>query len=248
MRQPRSHLFDRAVVAESVATARTSQGLTHTELARRAGIGRTTLHRVEKGLPVQRSSLQAISAALEMNFDHMVQPTTTAFKGRRAYLHHDAGDSVWFGHGDVRAKIPPDNHERIQDSRERQRLGRNRLVSIFSTNPGYGLPQGPGIVLIELYDAYDGGVNPALFRHAVLFCVRGSARVTIDGGSVLLTQGSSIAYENALPMRMEPSEPVGPEELCPLLLCTGANRIGKIAEGDAHPLTPRGGRRIRRPS
>jgi transcriptional regulator with XRE-family HTH domain len=223
-------LIDRDLFAHNIQTIRMFTGLTQTELAAKAGISRDTVYQVEHGRCVRLSTLKRICEAISVDFTMTctVKQTFRFKPSERAYMIHLPEQTVWYEWGDRRRNIPADNLLRIQDCHERSRLGRAGLVPVFISTTSFIMPEGPGNVYLEIYGYYESGINAASYKDGVLHCLRGEVLITIEGETLHLCEGSMVGYNNYIQFGMQPVRPVGPDELPPLLLWIGANRVGRV--------------------
>lgn len=223
--------IDPAVVARNIRTMRATQGLTRRELAERAGITEVTLYHAENGKPLRRSTLKRIAEALNHNLDELTSKRSPILTKHGDFVVHRGQEAIWYGGIDSSRPSPTDRFEHIQESQERSRLGRNGLVPMFYSTPNFVMAEGPGVTLLELFHDYTG-FNSRLYEHAIVYCLRGRVRISLDGleEPTLLEQWDAFGYNNDVEMTFGPAEPVNVGELPPLVMWIGAVRKGRAPE------------------
>ena len=227
-----------------------TQGYSQDDLARRSGLAPKTIYRLERGLAVSRGSLLKVCEALEVLPEQLCalpMPSPRPVYGvHQLYGVHRQGESVWFMiGGDLRVRVPEDNFERTQHREERLRLGRQGLVAAFGYSLSFMMPEGPGIVMLELFGRLDGPFNATMYRECVLSCARGGVRVGVGDDVVELVEGEALGYRSKDLRWMEPLAPTDSDGLPSTLTWTGAVRVGNLPgesrKGDRVKRTKRGG-------
>jgi transcriptional regulator with XRE-family HTH domain len=220
---------DRARLAENIRSFRVIRGFSQAELARRAGVGITTIYKAELGRVVRQEYLRRI---VEVGLEGLLEEcmTTPRLINRKPddalYVKHDVGQTVWFVYGDRRRLVPEANQELIQDVRERMRLGRLGLATLFGCGTDYVMPNGPGILFYEVHGPTD--VITQNYRDAIYYALRGSVVIRWGEESVRLDEGESIGCDGTREIRMDLAEPLAAGQLPPLVQFCGANRVGKM--------------------
>ena len=203
-----------------------TQGYSQDDLARRSGLAPKTIYRLERGLAVNRGSFLRICEALEVLPEQLC---AAPMPPPPVYGVHRQGESVWFMiGGDLRVRVPEDNFERTQHRQERLRLGRQGLIAAFGYSLSFMMPEGPGIVMLELFGRLDGPFNATMYRECVLSCARGGVRVGVGDNIVELVEGEALGYRSKDLRWMEPLAPTDSDGLPTTLTWTGAVRVGNL--------------------
>lgn len=212
-------------IGERIEHLREIRGLTRQELAKRSGISRTTMLRIERGLPTHEGTLAKVAKGLQLNKRHLLLPEE---EWNRPYQVHLIDDNQWYGTAKLKER-PGQAETVLQDSDERNRLGHLgyfgafvRPISIahFDANLGVGVA--------ELY-----ANHYKLMRHPGLefmYVMRGEVVVTIQEDEVHLKEGESITFWGSVPHNYRPATPVGRHEEPPQVLMA-------VLEGAAAPVT-----------
>ena len=237
--------MDWSSIAWEVRGLRMTQGYSQDDLARRSGLAPKTIYRLERGLAVSRGSLLKVCKALEVLPEQLcalpMPPPRPVYGVHHLYGVHRHGESVWFMiGGDLRVRVPEDNFERTQRREERLRLGRQGLVAAFGCSLSFMMPEGPGIVTLELFGRLDGSFNATVYRECVLSCARGGVRVGVGDDIVELVEGEALGYRSKDLRWMEPLVPTDNDGLPTTLTWTGAVRVGNL------PGESRKGERVKR--
>ncbi len=221
--------LNRDRVGENIRGWRTIRGFSQAELARRAGVGITTIYKAELGKPVRIKSLRRIvEIGLEGLLEEIIStPRLTNPKPDDAlFVKHPSAKTVWFVYGDQRRMVPEENQDLIQDVRERIRLGRLGLANLFGWGLDFVMPNGPGMLIYEVH----GPTDPISqnYRDAIYFVLRGSVVVRIGGEEVRLDEGESIGCAGTSSLSFDLADPRRSGQLPPLVQFIGANRVGKM--------------------
>lgn len=201
-------------------------GHSQEDLARKSGLAPKTIYRLERGLSVSRRSLLKACDALDVVPAQLQvpYPPTAAPCG---YSVHRNGSHVWFTFGmDKRGKTTVDDFERIQTPEERLRLGRLGLVTAFGSALEFIMPEGPGILVMEVYGRIEGNVNGTLYRECVYACGQGRLRIGVLDEVVELGKGDALGCRSADVRWIEPAAPIGHQGSPTMLTWTGAVRVG----------------------
>jgi len=156
-------------IARALRLERERAGLTLTELARRAGIAKSTLSQLESGTGNPSvETLWALGVALDVPFSRLVeQPASTVQvirAGQGPAVHSERADYV----ATLLSACPP---------------GARRDVYLIGAEPGEPRRSAPHMA--------------AVVEHVVL--CRGRAEVGPDGGAVELGPGDYVAYPGDVP-------------------------------------------------
>lgn len=225
---PEVEITDWDLAARQVRGLRMIQGYSQDDLAQRSGLAPKTVYRLERGMPTSRRSLVKICEALEVFPEQLCAVPLQSQVTKPVYGVHRREENVWIILGpDLRVKVPQDNFERTQRREERLRLGRQGLVAAFAATMSFMMPDGPGILTIEMYRRVEGPLNSTLYRECVLSCTRGRVRVGVGDDVIELDEGEALGYRSTDLRWMEPLAPVE-DGLPTMLTWTGAVRVGNL--------------------
>jgi len=165
------------VIARSLRRERTRAGLSLSEVAKRAGIAKSTLSQLETGSGNPSvETLWALSVALDVPFSRLVEPARPAVQVIRA----GEGPAVFSERADyvatLLASCPPNAR---------------RDIYLITAEPGSARESDPHM--------------PGVVEHVVL-CA-GRARVGLTDDPVELSPGDYVAYPGDLPHVFEALEP-----------------------------------------
>lgn len=170
-------------------------GLTTKELAKRAGISRSTLVRLEAGQPTAASSVERIRMALQLYADHLVVPI-----GSEPFNIHRTDQKHWI------VSVPKTAYQRgaddedpqhVDDPVERRRLGNLGFQPLFTTILGIEMPDGVGShFLMEVHG--DTEINRH-FGEEFVYCLKGPALVRVDGHDCVLNEGDAMTFDATIP-------------------------------------------------
>lgn len=215
---------DFATIALNVQYMRAINGWTQTELVERSGVSRTTLRRIESGLPAFGQTLSKLARAFKVPVSDLVlMRRFRAILGEEnRYVIHRNADDDWFAIEDKRTKKPSDSRDLVQHPAERRRLGELGFVPAFGCGMEFFLPNGPGINRLELYGRFE---DPRMLQFHVntLHCLVGEIRIAWSDDQVILRPNEVIAFRTKDPLFIEP---VRREGLAwpAIALVTGADR------------------------
>ncbi|MGV3617419.1 MAG: helix-turn-helix domain-containing protein [Fimbriimonas sp.] len=184
----------KAAVGMRVRQLRETRGMTIRDLAGRAGISKTTLLRLEQGLPVTLSVLIKVCDVLDTIPPNLWIPNEV---WDRPYQIHRQDKGEWrlaFNRRKRRSKLP--NFTVVNDPDERSRLGKLGFVTGFFQSHACALPQGQiQAGLVELYGLHDEARRR--FTHAgeeYVLCLKGQVRMTVDGHALVLEPGDAVTF------------------------------------------------------
>ena len=165
------------LIAASLRRERRRTGLSLTEVARRAGLAKSTLSQLESGMGnPSLETLWAICVALDAPFSRLLDPPRAQVQVIRA----DEGPTVAAAHADYQATLlaacPP---------------GARRDVYRIAAEPGHARASDPHM--------------PGVLEHVVLSA--GRALVGVAGEPVQLGPGDYICYPGDIPHVFEALEP-----------------------------------------
>lgn len=226
-------IVDRAVVPASesfvnigrnVQCMRELRGWTQAELARKAQLSRTTVRRIEEGMPCWRPTLERLAAVFNIPVQEFTDTNrfSNVLDANREFVTHEQAKATWRTRGDRRANLPANNEEVIQCQRERRRLGKLGFVPAFVCFMDFYLPAGPGIIRMELYARHEQRFMPQ-FAVVTMYVLHGSIEFQKDDQFVKLNSGDAIAFDSSATVAVRPVEPYTSGAPCELLL-VGAQR------------------------
>lgn len=206
-------------VARNIRYMRELRGWTQAELARRAGVSRTTVRRLEEGQPFWRPTLERVAGAFKITVTEIYR--TTRFRSvlgeELGLVKHTRSRDYWHVRSDKRTSVPADNELLIQNLRERQRLGKLGFVPVFITGLDFHLPQGPGICRLEVYGKVENVAMPQ-FSVNSFFVLTGLVVVSFQGSTEMLGPGDVIAVEGEEPVGIEPYQAYSDGPPCEVLV------------------------------
>lgn len=219
------------LIAGNIRGWRMIRGFSQAELAKRAGVGITTIYKAELGKPVRLNSLKKI---VEVGLQGLLEEAATTRKfantkqADELFVKHNQARTTWFVYGDQRRRVPEENLELIQDQNERIRLGRLGLAYLFGCGLDFLMPDGPGMLFYEVH----GPTDPVTqnYRDAIYYAMRGSVQICFGEESVCLQEGESIGCDGRSKVTFDLVEPLALGQLPPVVQYIGANRIGKTVK------------------
>lgn len=181
-------------VGQRVRKLRETRGMTIRELAARAGISKTTLLRLEQGMPVTMSVLIKVCDVLDTIPPNLWMPGDP---DDRPYRLHRGAKGDWrlaFNRRKRRSTLP--NFTVVGDPGERGRLGRLGFVTGFFQSHTCALPKGQlQAGFVELYGLRDEA-RPR-YTHAgeeYVLCLQGHVRMTVDDHEFFLKPGDAVTF------------------------------------------------------
>lgn len=222
---------DLRLVASKVRHRREALGLTLEEVANATGLSRQTIARIEKGLPVNRRSMELVTNRLKLFSDQFVRSPE---QNEKFSVHRDER-SRWMVSLPKRSysKLPEgENRLHVQDSKERHRLGQLGFQPFFTSILESELPTGVlGQAMMELHrpswvDSHYG--------EEFIYCLRGEAKITVDGVECHLRTGDSMCFDAWQPHAYAPGHDLALGEEAPLILLVVAERPSDQALRRAH--------------
>lgn len=202
---------------------RIGQGISQEELAQRAGVSVVTVYNVERCVPVSRRTLLKVCEGLNEPLDSLRTRSQSILTEERDFMVFRREAAAWIVFGETRTWVPVDDVARIQNADERLRLGRLGFVPLFAHTTNFIMPEGPGMVKIELYGRYADTFNATVYRECVIEGVEGRMRMQAGESIVEIGPGDVIGYRSR---ELRWIEPVEGEELPVRLTWTGAVRVG----------------------
>lgn len=170
------------------------------------GIDKNTLMKMERGVDVRQSVREKVFHFYGMTpIDPLARPLAVEYGAH--YALHTPATSLWYMVRPNIEHLTAETTPEIQDAKERLRLGRSGLVSRFYRSFQLRMPDGVlSAGLVELYHRTEIHQWPA---EVMIYCLRGSVRITVGPESFVITEGSAGVWDNAIPNYYEPATPVG---------------------------------------
>lgn len=215
--------YDWQRIGQNARRMRIGQGISQEELAQRAGVSVVTVYNVERCVPVSRRTLLKLCAGLNEPLDSLRTRNQSVLSEDRDCMLFRSDAAAWIVFGETRGWVPEDDVARIQNADERLRLGRLGFVPLFAHTTNFIMPEGPGMVKLELYGRYADTFNATVYRECVVECIAGRARFQVGTSVAELGPGDVIGYRSRELAFMEPVEG---EELPVRLTWMGAVRVG----------------------
>lgn len=185
--------IDWEVVAANVRGARKSEGLSQTELARRSGVNLASVYRIERAKPTHLRTARSIARGLNIVFEDLLLQKSV-LSGSTPVAVHRAGLAKWFSAEDSRTRLPADHVESYQQEAERQRLGKLGFVPFFMCPPLIIPPNGPGLVVCEIFSTLRGPFNEEFYMDGALYVLRGRVTCRVDSETRKLDEGDWAAF------------------------------------------------------
>jgi len=221
---PSASTLDFGTIGRRIRIRRQKFGMSIDALAERAGVARYTVIRIEQGKPSTRRTLQKVRRALRLFTDQMTRPLPE----NEDFVVNRGSELQW------NVSIPKEQYQKrlldddpihVNDLEERRRLGAIGFQPFFTSVFESELPNGvTGQALMELY-------RPSwVDRHygeEFIYCLRGQAKITVNGTPCILDAGDSLCFDANLPHQYEPAEPIPPEGEPTLILIVVALRPGE---------------------
>lgn len=210
-------------IGERIRWIREFRGYSRNELARRSGVSKTTILRLERGDPTQERSLQSVAKALRYPkiFFEMLDE-----EWNRPYHVHRREDSAWHALGPIK-KRPAEAPVDTSDPDERNRLGSLGFFDSFVEPINCLLRDANlGAALCEIYAASDEmAVHPGL---EFAYVLHGSLIVTIGQDEVQLNGGEAMLFWADEPHDYRPVAPVKRNEQPPTVLMVVLEGIERL--------------------
>lgn len=188
--------IDWAVVAENVRGARRNEGLSQSELARRAGVNLASVYRIENAQATHLRTARSIARGLNIVFEDLMLKKSVLSSATPIAVHR-AKLAKWFSAEDSRARLPVDHVEGYQQEAERQRLGKLGFVPFFMCPPLIIPPNGPGLVVCEIFSTLQGPFNQEFYLDGAVYVLRGRVTCRVDDEVRELDQGDWAAFRCA---------------------------------------------------
>lgn len=228
---------DPNLIAENVRVTRMMLRMRQEELAVLSDLSLRTIRRIESGIPTSRGTLSKVCKGLDVTFHQLTSSPTNVVGSQIPYGIHHREENIWYYPNTVaRPKIPSDEAERIQDPNERRRLGKLGLVPMFACSSSFLMPEGPGVLQMELFGRLEEVFNADVYRMAVIYCVRGEIELFVRDEIISIGEGDLFGYETKDMRWMQPAEG---QDLPAAILWIGAIRVGSIPRSEGQRIKRR---------
>lgn len=182
------------MVGANVRGSRLAQGLSQTELARRAGLDLATVYRVEKGVPTRKSTIRKIAEGLSIFYEDLLLNKDWSAR-QSELLVHRASSARWFPGKDARRRAPSALDAHVEPA-ERRRLSTLGFVPWFTSPPMVVPKDGPGLVVLEISGVMDEeGLNSSFYADGAVLVLSGEVRVTVREQFVDLAIGDWVSFK-----------------------------------------------------
>ncbi len=207
--------MDYGLLGRNIRSLRIRKNLTIRQLALAAEVDKSTIVRLEKGMPVKPEIGNRIAHALNTDLRRVMLPSN-ALTENMAIHREETGK--WLPTQDRRpARAAELGDEGFEDEKERLRLMRHGFVPGFGRLFNCALPEGNLVAgVLELFEAQP---YASVSTGEVFFVVqRGAVRLMVDGIEYTLLEGDAVTFVNLGVCGLEPLNPLGPEDLPPVIL------------------------------
>ncbi len=197
-----------ATVGARVQRLRLKQGISVRDLADKAGVDKNTVLRVEKGLSVSGRTLERVCGALGVYVSRLLLPEPA--EEETVVIHRRASETWWPypGMGDPF----PDEPAGAPAPKATGAAPRGEVVSLEAR-----LPRGKmRSSLLRLWEQTTPNAHPG---EEFVFCVSGTATLTVAGKEFALAEGDAATFYCAEPHTYAPAPDAPPAGL-PVLLLT----------------------------
>jgi transcriptional regulator with XRE-family HTH domain len=190
-----------ATVGARIQRLRLRQGMTIRELADRSSVDKNTIVRLEKGLPTSRATVTLVSNALGVYLGRLLSEADE----RETINVHRAANAGWTSHSRMARRVTPLDSsddgspdpqlEEFDTEEERRRMAAQGSETTFMQILQSNLPNSQmfGSVL-ELYGTSEARTHPG---EEFVYCLNGTAKLTIGGREVILNEGDSAQFWSA---------------------------------------------------
>ena len=211
-----------ATVGARIQRLRLNKNLSVRDLADRAGVDKNTILRVEKGLSVSGRTLERVCAALDVYVSRLLLPEPE--EGETVVIHRRAAE-VWWpypGMGDpfpsaspeveasTTSETNPGPHPKPKVTQEI--TPRGSIASLACRMPRGRMRSS----LLRLWEETISNAHPG---EEFVFCLSGTACLTVAGRSYLLSEGDAATFYCAERHTYAPA-PGALESTLPVLLLT----------------------------
>ena len=237
---------DPTLLAENVRRRREEQGWSMSRLHRETGVALSTLRRIEAGegctLTVERKLAVALRTAEGRLWSRYEWTKAFPRPLAEARWHFSLWDECARylrrqGLDEAHDSFPYDP-DSIQDEAERLRLGRNGLATAFFRLTSGVFRAGSTVSsVVELYGPLPGEIELGTFVY--FYALRGVVRVTNNESVVEMREGDALTIEFEPPSALEPSRPIGPSDLPPLLIFVDCDSYRRMPHPSRTPSTRR---------
>ncbi|AIE83746.1 helix-turn-helix domain-containing protein [Fimbriimonas ginsengisoli] len=193
--------YDYDLLAKRFGIRRRSFGWSIDELAKRSGISRHTIMRLEKGLPARYSSIRRVRAKLQFFSEQL----TKNFQASQHFAVHRAEKNRWLvGRSrDRRGRdITHTDFLYVDDLAERARQAELGFQPFFTCMLRSELPDGVlGQAIMELYAPTPFDRH---FGEEFVYCLEGTLEMTVEDETCTLVAGDSMVFDATSAHRYAP--------------------------------------------
>jgi len=205
-----------AVIGARIQRFRIDREISQEDLARGAGISRTTLQKLEAGHSVTAATLKKIADYVKNIEWDFTQPIDDWDRPYRVWATENPTWLVTYNTPDSPRTVADGSP--MEDEAERDRMGHLGFVSAFCSRMSCDLREGK--LRASLLEIYGPPPRPP-FRHPeeeFVYCLRGVVRVTVGNDHVDLKAGQAMTFWSTEPHTYSLPKPLRKTEKPPLLL------------------------------
>lgn len=199
---------------------RANVGWSLRELSERSGESKDMIHRMERGETMTYQALSRVAVALGSTVPIVTRPTEREMRP----VLDQSEERVWYLHSAMEKEIPSRYAESaLHTEAVRRSLVESGTEQVFGSVPRstfIGMRLSPNI--LEIYGPSIRRSHPG---EEYLYCVRGTATVTLGETMYTLRTGDGILFFATTKHQYAPAESVLPEEL-PVILLSVAHGSG----------------------
>jgi mannose-6-phosphate isomerase-like protein (cupin superfamily)/DNA-binding XRE family transcriptional regulator len=197
------HNLDFKLIGQRVKARRTTLGISTQILAKKAGLARYTVIRLEEGKPCKPETLSKIRLALHLFSDQLVKPLPPSTK----FALHRASETKWTvskSKSQYQKQLIEDDPSHVNDEKERHRLGSVGFQPFFTAVLDSEL-QG-GLTSHAIMEFHRESWVDAHYGEEFVYCLRGRVMIRVDGDECELGPGDSMTFAADQPHQYFPIE------------------------------------------
>ena len=184
--------WDFDLIAKRFTARRKQFGWTLEQLAKKAGVSRFTIQRMEKGIPCSYPTIRKVRSSLQFFSEQLTksdQPSANFFLSRNS-------SSRWMVSRPVNRRgqqMISKDLIYVDDPIERQRLGSIGFQKFFTCLPRSEFPE--GVMCHGLMELYDRTPFDQHFGEELVYCLQGRVEMIIEDESCILEEGDSMIFD-----------------------------------------------------
>ncbi len=184
--------WDFSLMACRFMTRRKQFGWTLEQLAKRSGVSRFTIQRMEKGVPCSYPAIRKVRSALQF-FSEQLTRSEQPFKN---FFLSRSGSSRWMVSRPVNRRgqqMMSKDLIYVDDPAERRRLGAIGFQKFFTCLPKSEVPT--GVMCHGLMELYDRTPFDQHFGEEMVYCLEGRVEMFVEDESCILEEGDSMIFD-----------------------------------------------------